>query len=56
MIIIYGICKSCGKIKSKDETTGTGAGTVDSISYQSIKSKDCGCTGTRKKVDIVEGR
>lgn len=53
MFTIYSVCKRCGRIIDKDETTGTGSNTVEGKSYRSIDAKYCGCVKRNRTPDIA---
>lgn len=51
---IYGVCESCGRIVSKDETKQSGDDTVDGKSYRKVSAQVCGCSSSvKKRVDII---
>jgi len=46
---VYGVCKVCGQIVSKDETTMSGEGEQDGESYLTVPSSQCSCKGKKPK-------
>lgn len=51
---IYGVCESCGRVVSKDETKQSGDDTVDGKSYRKVSAQVCGCSSSvKKRVDII---
>jgi hypothetical protein len=48
----YGVCESCGRIVSTEETT-MNSGQVDGKTYVKVSSKVCGCNSSNSRANIL---